>query len=96
MEGATAKQLLDAGILEVCEPGDVLACVALRTESLTEEDVRLLVRSYGPSSTIITSHVQMLLRGVAPRFVHDPELARQIQFVLKETDDRRSGSVASR
>ena len=90
VESDVARGLMEAGLLEVIEPGDEVTGVALRLDPEDFDRILLLARSCGLNETMLDGEIYQLVSDVAPLYRGHPVLdrfRRAVQTVPGENDD---------
>lgn len=90
VESDVARGLMDAGLLEVIEPGDEVIGVAITLDPDDFDSVLLLARSCGLNETMLDGEIYAIVTDVAPLYRGRPVLdrfRRTPQPAPGETDD---------
>ncbi len=75
-ESDLARGLMDAGLLEVIEPGDLVVGVAITLDPEDYDKVLLLVRSCGLDETALDDEIDEIVQKLAPLYPEHPALDR--------------------
>src|SRR5439155_4298901 len=76
VESDVAQGLMDAGLLEVIEPGDEVIGVAITIDPADFDRVLLLARSCGLNETILDGEIYEIVADLAPLYRGHPVLDR--------------------
>jgi hypothetical protein len=76
VESDVARGLMDAGLLEVIEPGDEVIGVALQVDAEDFDQVLLLARSCGTNETMLEGEIYEIVSDLAPLYRGHPVLDR--------------------
>ena len=90
VESDVAQGLMDAGLLEVIEPGDGVIGVAIHIDPEDFDGILLLARSCGQNETMLDGEIYEIVSDLAPLYRGHPELDRFRRTpvsVQGETDD---------
>jgi len=75
-ESDVAQGLMDAGLLEVIDPGDGVVGVAITLDPRNFDQVLLLARSCGLNETLLDGAIDEIVQKVAPLYPERPVLDR--------------------
>jgi len=75
-ESDVAQGLMDAGLLEVIEPGDEVIGVAITVDPENFDMVLLLARSCGLDETALDDEIGEIVQKLAPLYPEHPALDR--------------------
>ena len=90
VESDVAQGLMDAGLLEVIEPGDEVIGVAISIDPEDFDRILLLARSCGLNETMLDGEIYEIVADLAPLYRGHPVLdrfRRTPQVAPGETDD---------
>jgi len=90
VESDVAQGLMDAGLLEVIEPGDEVIGVAIHIDPEDFDRILLLARSCGLYETMLDGEIYGIVSDLAPLHRGHPELdrfRRTPPSIRGETDD---------
>ena len=76
VESDVARGLMDAGLLEVIEPGDEVIGVAINIDPEDFDRILLLARSCGLNETMLDGEIYEIVSDLAPLYRGQPELDR--------------------
>ncbi len=76
VESDVAQGLIDAGLMEVIEPGDEVIGVAISIDPQDFDRVLLLARSCGLNETLLDGEIYDLVSNLAPLYTGHPALDR--------------------
>ena len=76
VESDVAQGLMDAGLLEVIDPGDEVIGVALSIDPGDFDRILLLVRSCGLNETMLDAEIYEIVSDLAPLYRGHPVLDR--------------------
>jgi hypothetical protein len=76
VESDVAQGLMDAGLLEVIEPGDEVIGVAISIDPDDYDRVLLLARSCGLNETMLDGEIYEIVADLAPLYRGHPALDR--------------------
>ena len=76
VESDVAQGLMDAGLLEVIEPGDEVIGVAISIDPEDFDRILLLARSCGLNETMLDGEIYEIVSDLAPLYRGHPELDR--------------------
>src|SRR5262249_20689420 len=88
LESDVAQGLMDAGLLEVTEPGNEVIGVAITINLEDFDRILLLVRSCGLNETILDGEIYELVGDLAPLYKGHPALER-----FRKTPQPRTGET---
>lgn len=86
-ESDVAQGLMEAGLLEVIEPGDEVIGVAITLDSEDFDQVLLLVRSCGLDETTLDDEIDEIVEKLAPLYPEHPALDRFRRLPAAEPPD---------
>ena len=75
-ESDIARGLMDAGLLEVIEPGDEVIGVAISVDPGDFDMVLLLAKSCGLDETLLDDQIEEFVQELAPLYPEHPALDR--------------------
>ena len=90
VESDVSQGLMDAGLLEVIEPGDEVIGVAISIDPEDFDRILLLARSCGLNETMLDGEIYEIVADLAPLYRGHPVLdrfRRTPQVAPGETDD---------
>ena len=76
VESDVAQGLMDAGLLEIIEPGDEVLGVAVTIDAEDFDRVLLLARSCGLNETMLDGEIYEIVSDLAPLYRGHPALER--------------------